>query len=85
MPVIRIDDAVWRELQMRAVGLKDTPNSALRRVLKIDTESAPSGETVFDLLVKYITATSGRQKSKVMAEIKRRFITFGWVQPGPTK
>lgn len=36
MRVIRIDDDVWRVLQKRAVPLQDTPNSVLRRLLRLD-------------------------------------------------
>ena len=47
MPVIRVDDQVWKELQKRAVPLVDTPNSVLRRLLvlnnttKNDTDEYP--------------------------------------------
>ncbi|MFN3467237.1 MAG: winged helix-turn-helix domain-containing protein [Candidatus Brocadiales bacterium] len=33
---IRIDDDVWRTLQKKAEALIDTPNSVLRRILRID-------------------------------------------------
>ena len=33
MPVIRVDDEVWKELQGRAEPLVDTPNSVLRKIL----------------------------------------------------
>ena len=36
MPVITIDDDVWRELQSRAVPLIDTPNTVLRRILGLN-------------------------------------------------
>ena len=36
MRVIRIDDEVWAALQKRARAFEDTPNSALRRELRID-------------------------------------------------
>ena len=36
MPVIRIDDEVFKALQERAVPLLDTPNSVLRRLLGLD-------------------------------------------------
>jgi restriction system protein len=35
MRVIRVDDDVWRLLQKRASAFEDTPNSVLRRILKI--------------------------------------------------
>jgi len=33
MPVIRVDEEVWKELQRRAEPLVDTPNSVLRKIL----------------------------------------------------
>jgi len=36
MRVIRVDDDVWRALQKRAAAFEDTPNSVLRRVLKVN-------------------------------------------------
>lgn len=36
MPVIRIDDEVWRKLQELAQPLVDTPNSVLRRLLRLE-------------------------------------------------
>lgn len=36
VPVIRIDDEVWKELQQRAEPLVDSPNDVLRRILKLD-------------------------------------------------
>ena len=36
MKVIRIDDEVWKVLQKRAVPLQDTPNTVLRRILRLD-------------------------------------------------
>lgn len=36
VPVIRIDDEVWKQLQERAKPLIDTPNDVLRRILGVD-------------------------------------------------
>src|SRR5690348_6498489 len=36
MRVIRIDDDVWQALKKRAEAFEDTPNSVLRRVLKLN-------------------------------------------------
>ena len=36
MPVIRVDDEVWRELQKRAEPLIDTPNSVLRKLFGLE-------------------------------------------------
>lgn len=38
MPVIRIDDEVFQELQARATPLLDTPNSVLRREFGLEPE-----------------------------------------------
>ncbi|MEE9466608.1 MAG: winged helix-turn-helix domain-containing protein [Candidatus Neomarinimicrobiota bacterium] len=35
MPTIEIDDKVWSKLQELAIPLVDSPNTALRRILKI--------------------------------------------------
>lgn len=36
VPVIRIDDQVWKKLQEKAEALVDTPNDVLRRLLELD-------------------------------------------------
>jgi hypothetical protein len=36
MRVIRVDDDVWRALQKKAMAFEDTPNSVLRRILKVN-------------------------------------------------
>src|SRR5438128_1218396 len=36
MRVIRVDGDVWRALQRKAMAFEDTPNSVLRRILKIN-------------------------------------------------
>jgi restriction system protein len=36
MRTIRVDDDVWNALQKRAKAFEDTPNSVLRRILRID-------------------------------------------------
>lgn len=80
--VIRISDAVWKELQLRAHSLEDTPDSVLRRELKIDTEATKgSGVTLFQLLWVYLNDSSRKQKKHAMDEIKRRFTWFGWNSP----
>lgn len=43
MPTIRVDDAVFKELQKRAQPFVDTPNDVLRRVLEL--EAAPRGRS----------------------------------------
>jgi hypothetical protein len=43
--VIRIDDAVWAELQRLARPLEDTPNSVLRRVFGLAEESSNESGT----------------------------------------
>ena len=43
MKVIRIDDEVWKLLQKRAVPLQDTPNTVLRRILRLDVAVEENG------------------------------------------
>jgi hypothetical protein len=40
MPVIRVDDDVWKELQRKAEPLVDTPNTVLRKLLRLDGKKA---------------------------------------------
>jgi len=40
MRVIRIDDDVWRALQRKAMPFEDTPNSVLRRILRVNGRGA---------------------------------------------
>jgi len=42
MPVIRIDDDVWKQLQARAKPLVDTPNDVLRRILELNGSMSPA-------------------------------------------
>lgn len=49
MPVIRVDDEVWKELQKRAEPLVDTPNSVLRRLLAFEGEEAGNEENVIEI------------------------------------
>ena len=39
MPIIRVDDEVWRELQKKAEPFVDNPNSVLRRLLVFPSPS----------------------------------------------
>jgi len=41
MRVIRVDDDVWRALQKKALPFEDTPNSVLRRILKVNRGRKP--------------------------------------------
>lgn len=38
MPVVRIDNDVWKELQQKAEPLVDSPNTVLRRLLGLDSK-----------------------------------------------
>ncbi len=40
MKSIRIDDEVWAALQKKARAFEDTPNSVLRRILRLDKRDA---------------------------------------------
>ena len=44
MPVIRVDDEVWKELQRRAEPLVDTPNSVLRKILGLTGDKVSNEE-----------------------------------------
>lgn len=49
MPVIRVDDEVWKELQRRAEPLVDTPNSVLRRIFGLTGEKVSNEEKVIEI------------------------------------
>jgi len=49
MPVIRIDDEVWKELQRRAEPLVDTPNSVLRKLLGFMEDRISNEEKVIEI------------------------------------
>jgi hypothetical protein len=52
MPVIRIDDQVWREIQKRAEPLVDNENSVLRKVFGLDAKGKENIETSVDIVLK---------------------------------
>ncbi len=45
MPVVRVDDEVWKWLQRQARPFEDTPNSVLRRVAGLDIPISSSDAT----------------------------------------
>ena len=49
MPVIRVDEEVWKELQRRAEPLVDTPNSVLREILGIKGDKVSNEEKVIEI------------------------------------
>ena len=49
MPVIRVDDEVWKELQRRAEPLVDTPNSVLRKLLGLTGDKVSNEEKVVEI------------------------------------
>jgi hypothetical protein len=49
MPVIRVDEEVWKELQRRAEPLVDTPNSVLRRILGLTENKVDDEEKIIDI------------------------------------
>ena len=51
MPVIRVDDEVWKDLQRRAEPLVDTPNSVLRRMLGLGEVKGSTGERVTEIVL----------------------------------
>lgn len=63
MPVIRIDDEVWKELQKRATPLIDTPNSVLRKSLGLEAsktddydEESEIQEKTIEIIINNIDA-----------------------------
>jgi hypothetical protein len=83
MPVIRIDQDVYREIQLRVDQenvFRDTPNTVLRRLLKIDTNSLiPSGATLYDL-IRTVVLSKGKRRSNALKTISDRFNAFGWTK-----
>jgi len=49
MPVIRVDDEVWKELQRRAEPLVDTPNSVLRKILGLTEDKVSNEDRVIEI------------------------------------
>lgn len=49
MPVIRVDEKVWGELQRRAVPLVDTPNSVLRKIFGFAGDEVSHEEKVIEI------------------------------------
>lgn len=80
MPVIRIDDVVWKELQKRAIPLIDTPNSVLKKLLGLEgAEAAASdgNETEFkekDIEIVLNNYSTARKYALIpIPKSKRRF------------
>jgi hypothetical protein len=44
VPVLRVDDDVWRWLQSLARPFEDTPNSVLRRIARLDSVTSKEGD-----------------------------------------
>lgn len=49
MPVVRIDDEVWKELQKRAEPLVDSPNTVLRKIFGLDIKEVDSNDKVIEI------------------------------------
>ncbi|MCL0057810.1 hypothetical protein M1N05_01930 [Dehalococcoidales bacterium] len=88
VPVIRIDDEVWKQLQKRARPLIDTPNDVLRRILELngpqssEMENIPTagdigfkqgGEKVKDSIVIVVNA-AGKYPDQANADKCRRLV-----------
>lgn len=73
---IRVSARTFRELQLRASAFKDSPNDVIERLLGI--EPHPAGDTIFDL-TKTMLTSRGQASTQAKKEIKRRFVTFGWI------
>jgi hypothetical protein len=61
--VIRIDEAVWAELQRRARPLEDTPNSVLRRVFGLpeETSNEPATDDRIGILLELLEEATGQR------------------------
>lgn len=77
MPTIRVDNDVWREMQIRAEAFKDSPNDVLRRVLGLDARQ--NDTTLFDLVVMMLKSR-GKKKEATITEIRRRCVAYGWIK-----
>jgi hypothetical protein len=72
MPVIRVDDEVWKELQRRAEPLVDTPNSVLRKMLGLTGDKVSNEEKIIE--IKPSTLYSSRKWALIpVPRAKRRF------------
>ena len=72
MPVIRVDDEVWKELQRRAEPLVDTPNSVLRKILGLTGDKVGNEEKVIE--IEPSTLYSSRKWALIpVPREKRRF------------
>ncbi|HSQ31458.1 MAG TPA: hypothetical protein VLN49_16495 [Gemmatimonadaceae bacterium] len=72
MPVVRVDDEVWKWLQSQAQPFEDTPNTVLRRVAGLDppvarSDSARSATPVIS--AKYLTTD---EKISALKAVKPR-------------
>jgi restriction system protein len=76
MPVIRVDDEVFRALQKQAIPFVDTPNSVLRRLLALD-KLAPANQQRTG-----VRRVSGRSQEGSPREIYRRPILRALVALG---
>ena len=76
MPVIRVDDQVWKKLQKMAEPFVDNPNSVLRRLLALDnaTNSGANDyqEKIMEITLKH-PDTSRRYALIQLPKDKRRF------------
>ena len=72
MPVIRVDDEVWKELQRRAEPLVDTPNSVLRKILGFTGDKVNNEEKVIEIELRNLY--SPRRWALIpVPRVKRRF------------
>ena len=72
MPVIRVDDEVWKELQRKAEPLVDTPNSVLRRILELTAEEVSNEGKVIEIELSHLY-TSQKYVLIPVSRKKRRF------------
>lgn len=73
MPVIRVDDEVFKELQRRAEPLVDNPNSVMRRILNLNEESKQGELKCVEIELKSINTPQRWALIPVPRNVRRFF------------
>ena len=73
---IRVSDAVFKDLQLRAECFSDAANTVLERLL---FDQSPPENTIFGILVTYMQSRSGKKQAIAYARLKQRMLACGWL------
>ena len=73
MPVIRVDDEVWKQLQRRAEPLVDTPNSVLRKILGLTEDKVSNEKKVVEVILTNLHSPRKWALIRVPRETRRFF------------